>query len=206
MSEPVNAKTVWNKHKTEIIIGVIVSVLSTIVIQVIISAPAIGKTLLDTFINYIFSVASFMDVFMLVLLLFVVLIAWSVSLMFIRSLERIGDKKKSKEKKNLKNSPEEELAKLDKELEMIEKSLARTRIALFITMLFFIIYLITCILIPAVLNKSFHSDIIMIKPYTDAQSIMILESNWARMKSKSDYDIIYQAINEVKEKNNIPKR
>ena len=59
---------------------------------------------------------------------------------------------------------------------------------------------------PIFLNSSFDSDIKMIKPYTDNKTVMMLESDWTRMKSKDDYDKIYETINRIKKENDLPKK
>ena len=88
----------------------------------------------------------------------------------------------------------------------VKKKTNFARLNLFISTVLFVTHSIVFIYIPVGIHMNFNRDITIIKPYTDTQTILLLESDWARMKSKEDYDKIYQVINEVKENNNIPKR
>lgn len=46
-------------------------------------------------------------------------------------------------------------------------------------------------------------DMTMITPYTDDQTLSLLRSDWTRMESKEDYQMIYQTINEIKGENGL---
>ena len=51
-------------------------------------------------------------------------------------------------------------------------------------------------------NK-FSRDITKIAPYVEERDIKLLQSDWVRMRSKSDYDEIYEKINEIVETNEL---
>lgn len=70
----------------------------------------------------------------------------------------------------------------------------------------YVLFSVITIVIPTNLSKAFERDIKMIKPYSDEETVMLLESDWTRMKSKADYDKIYETINHIKEENNLPKQ
>jgi hypothetical protein len=73
-----------------------------------------------------------------------------------------------------------------------------------ILVVFFVTYIIE--IIPVSLLNDFNRDIKMIKPYTDNKTVLLLESDWTRMKSKDDYDKIYETIDKIKEEHNLPNK
>ena len=59
------------------------------------------------------------------------------------------------------------------------------------------------LLIPNAKWSRFMQDMTMITPYTDDQTLSLLRSDWTRMESKEDYQMIYQTINEIKGENGL---
>ncbi|HAN20404.1 MAG: hypothetical protein A2Y15_08605 [Clostridiales bacterium GWF2_36_10] len=54
-----------------------------------------------------------------------------------------------------------------------------------------------------ILKNEFDINIITITPYTESHQIDLLKSNWTKMKSKDDYNKIYEVINKIKEINDL---
>lgn len=81
----------------------------------------------------------------------------------------------------------------------------RSKLPIIMTLIL-IVYVIVTVIIPVYLLDSFNHDIKMITPYADSKTIMMLESDWTRMRSKDDYDKIYDTINRIKDENNLPKK
>ena len=54
------------------------------------------------------------------------------------------------------------------------------------------------------LSNRFKQDIVKITPYVEEQEINQLESYWACMRSKAEYDAIYEYIDKMKTENDLP--
>ena len=59
--------------------------------------------------------------------------------------------------------------------------------------------------LPISLKAKFDRQIIQITPYVEVEKIDLLKSNWVSMEEKDDYVLIVNEINQVLEKNNLPK-
>lgn len=103
-----------------------------------------------------------------------------------------------------------EIEKCDKEFlngdTTNRKKKGKTGIVPTIILFIYLIVFVIIEIIPTFILNDFNRDIIMIKPYTDNKTVMMLESDWTRMKSKDDYDKIYDTINRIKDENNLPKK
>ena len=117
--------------------------------------------------------------------------------------KRITNIKKETDKDN---KQEKIIDYLDSEVEAIEKKVNRSGKLLMITVIIYILVVVLTTIIPMNLLNSFEYNIKMIKPYTDNKTVMMLESDWTRMRSKNDYDKIYDTINQIKEANGLPKK
>ena len=65
----------------------------------------------------------------------------------------------------------------------------------------FIIFFVTT---PMELSNKFEQDIIKVTPYVEEKDIEQLKSDWVCMRSKSDYDVLYEYIDKIKTENKLP--
>lgn len=101
-----------------------------------------------------------------------------------------------------------EIKKIDEEIKLLKSQVEKKhKHKILPTILGIFIFIFTYIteIIPISLLNDFNRDIKMIKPYTDNKTVLLLESDWTRMKSKDDYDKIYETIDKIKEEHNLPK-
>lgn len=112
--------------------------------------------------------------------------------------------------KNLANyeSLKNELEKDSQELEAVKNeninSIHRIKflgIILAIIIFFYVVYITISLVIPIILLDQFNRDIQLIKPYSDSNTIMVIESDWIRMKTLDDYNNLYSVIDEIKTDN-----
>ena len=54
------------------------------------------------------------------------------------------------------------------------------------------------------LSNKFEQDIIKVTPYVEEKDIEKLKSDWVCMRSKSDYDVLYEYIDKIKTENKLP--
>lgn len=207
MSEQINAKTLWKKHKPEIVLSIIGSLIASFIFQIAGSAPDIGKSFLETILNYVFSSASMMDEQALITLFFTMTFIFVIIYTLTNTIIKISslNNKDNKIPRDTEN-PEKALQKLNKKIDILEKRIKKSGIMVIITTILLSIHLIITIIAPAIINAGFKNNITMIKPYTDSQTVMMLESDWIRMKSKDNYDKIYDIINQIKEENGLPRK
>lgn len=206
-------KECWNNYKREISIGVIVSIITTMVIKcgdwLVKAVPAAGLSIT----NYIYySAASISDA-----VLTEIVIVLIVGLLFSVAIIVLGKSHKATKKlKNVCNELEKQNANVpiaeeivvnedidDNESEIrFFKSLLkkgnRLNIFFILVIILYFSFLIIGLVKPAELSQSFERDITMIHPYVDDADIIQLESDWVRMKTKSDYEEIYEFIDNVK--------
>lgn len=102
-----------------------------------------------------------------------------------------------------------EIKKCDNDFLSGDSSAKKKRKTGIFPIIILIIYLIVFVIIeiiPTFILNDFNRDIVMIKPYTDNKTIITLESDWTRMKSKDDFDKIYDTINQIKKENGLTKK
>ena len=212
-------KDSWNNNKKEIIVGLITSAIWGIGITIVKSAPQMGKTFLGTIINVIYSCASKISLNSIINYILLMISGLLTAVAFIPLLDRYLNKKfktrenrikqeinNIKEEKNNDNKQKKIIDYLDSEKDAMDKRLIRGGKLLLITFILCLLIVVFTVIIPLDLLDSFEYNIKMIKPYTDTKTVMMLESDWTRMKSKDDYDKIYDTINKIKDENNLPKK
>lgn len=203
------------KYRSEIVVGLVTSAIWFAVEWIIKSAPKTGKTVFGTIQNLVYSCAAFTTATSIIMFIAYLAIGCFIALAISPlMIEHIHNKTKKKyDEINKKLDQIEKEANIAKKLEQLkeieEKDMPQgEKLSSRILAAFGILYCLFIILtamIPAQISKTFDRDIKMIKPYTDNQTIWMLESDWTRMKSKTDYDKIYETINHIKEENNLPK-
>lgn len=218
-----------NKHNIirDVLIGLVTSAIWFFVQWLIGSAPQTGRTLLATIQNSVYSCVAQTSLYSMLLLVISFILSFCLAFTFSAYIysvrNRIYLNKNRRIERNLKlievclNSENDlstckvDLDKTAKELKAIQKKKndSNSKIDKVLGILFAVIipiyvyFIITTILVPVSLLDRFNKDIQMIKPYTDSKTIMILESDWTRMKSKTDYDYIYIKIQEIKNMNSL---
>ena len=222
-------KALFEKYSKELLVGVIVSVLTTWIIKgfdwLKEIAPAAGNSAFNAFLGFFYSnLANMSDSSLLSLLLYVALAFYIVFLMntvlkgFSTSNERIQIGKEIKsavdsvEKGEAVNKDKKELEKktlgqIKEEAEEAIKDGRKMRkiaIASFIFVVLYLFFIVTTYIAPNLLWESYKRDVTKIKPYVEQQEIEQIESDWVCMKTKEDYDAIYKIIDDVKEKHNLP--
>lgn len=207
MTKHNNALSLWKKHKIEIIISIIASTIFTVLCQIVRKVPVIGKSVIETIINYVYSSSSVMDEQALVILFITISIFFAITYVLSSSIVRIITLNKEDEKVSLKEeNPEKEIQMLSKKIAILRRKIKKSSFKLIAMTLLLSVHLSITIITPAIINMKFKNDLTVIKPYTDNKTFMMLESDWIRMKSKDDYDKIYDTINRIKDENNLPKK
>lgn len=210
---------ILKKHSKEIAYGIIIWGICSIIEKVISNAPKTGRTIFGTIQNFIYSCASKISLNSCINLFISFLIGVLAAIAIIPLLSRHINKKYQMKEKEIKkritnikketdkdNKQEKIIDYLDSEVEAIDKKVNRSGKLLMITVIIYILFVVLTMIIPMNLLNSFEYNIKMIKPYTDNKTVMMLESDWTRMRSKNDYDKIYDTINQIKEENNLPKK
>ena len=222
-------KELYNKHKREIWVGVVVSLITTAVLKfgdwLVAIVPVIGISIFDTISNVLYTLAAtHSDNLLLRIILFG---SYSVLVGTLANSTFNGIKlykSTLRLERRTKKYTAEELEKIDKEvmseiydepeelrqdglLELIKKGkkLGRSAIILAILIIFCYFLLTFFVTTPMSLYNKFEQDIVKITPYIDETEILKLKSDWVCMRSKSDYDRIYDVIDAVIQENALPK-
>ncbi len=119
------------------------------------------------------------------------------------------DSGSAKNDDNTVDKMESEVDKLESDIDDISKasnSIMRNCILLAIATLMSFLLCYYWIIIPFASREQFELDISLIKPYTTEENVGKLQSEWVRMKTKSDYDKIYEIINEIKEREGLQQK
>lgn len=212
------------KYSKEILISVIVSLITAGIIKGIDwlkeFAPTAGNSLWSSLSRYFFtSVAKTTDTTLITLLFSLLIgatIAYTMGLVFegfrmsrksIKESERII--KEVSETSVRENKPVREDIKKEivNEAEKTIKDGKKIRKLLIAMVAFFVVYfasMITFDIIPHAMWNDYQRDLIKIAPYIDQHDLDVIKSDWICMQSKEDYDKIYERINQMKEKHNLP--
>lgn len=206
----------WNNHKRELIVGIIVSIITSILWNIITwfvrESPKMGVTLLESLRNIFYRSAAIHTESSVSEALWGLLIGFMVGIIIV-SAHYIKQKVKKAIKKIEGDNKGNEKSEDNKENTITEKEklkkIRKTNISLTFKLILIIVLLIitvSSVMIPTEIYKSFNRDMTMISPYVDNQEILLLKSKWVMMKSYDDYKEIYNIIDEIKEENNLSKR
>lgn len=209
------------KYKNEILVGVICSIIVAVIMKagtiLALFLPRAGNTLWGSFVDYIYyraaiqsSVSLLGNIFPEILaVLFASFIVFLIkTFRTISKVETVDKVLKAVEKHDSEDKNIEELQEAKKELEKLEKKEKRrpstkaTKVLAIILLLwgiYFFVWNATCVYYPVKLWHDYQIDITQISPYITEQKEKMLNSQWVSMKSKADYDVIYQVINQTKE-------
>lgn len=210
-------KLSWKFFTSDDIRVVILSIVSSVIVLVLIEpairlAQGMGKGIIKTFQNFFYYQCAnslstaFSDVVSLIFFVGIccvyIAVLWGLLKVFYIKT-KLGIIKKQSDS----NIDETELASI---LNKTEKSKTLTSkklrmIATLATILVFLlfIYIVFYIAYPVAQKNNFDLDLIKISPYVSEEKIFILRSDWTQMQEKSDYDRIYDFINETKSANKL---
>ena len=196
---------IWQKYKKEILIGLFTSLLWFFVEHIINTVPRIGRNVIETLSNYVYTNAANFSINTILTMFVSILVGWALAIAIRPIMQYREIRKLEKEVEVLKTDNNANKKKEDN-LSKEYKKEKRIDIGPLIVLIVFVFMLYMNVYKPTLLNSSFDLDIKMIKPYTDNKTVMVLESDWTRMKSKDDYNKIYDTINTIKDENNLPKK
>lgn len=216
----------YQEHKREILVGVIVSLLTTGVIKLgdwfIDFVPTVGISFFQVLSNIVFTrAANCSDNIVTESILFILAgvmggVILSIILEGIRSykkslsLEKIVRmspdeleaffKRPAKRRKSQERE-EDDLSKLIDSRKKLGKSMA----VLVCALVLLYINLTLFVSRPMQLYNTFQRDIVKIAPYIQENQIIKLKSDWVCMRTKSDYDAVYMIISSVVDNHALPK-
>lgn len=223
-----SVKELYKKYKREIWVGVVVSLITSAIIKfgdwLLDVAPTVGTTISETLSNVLYSLAAtysdrhlFKIVMMSAFSIMVASISKSVfdALKLYKTVIRIEkesakyteDEKKEKYDKALSKdnsrANEDSVAKVKRHIHE-GKKLGKGAVATVFLLILMYLYCSFSIIAPMSLSDKFSQDIVKIAPYIEECDMKKLQSDWVCMRSKADYDKIYETINGVKKTHNLP--
>lgn len=217
-------------HKHEIIIGAVGSLIGAFIMGVgnwfISTAPKIGISILETVLNVIYTLAATQTSYSLIITItyYFVLSAFLAPIIipfgkalrvFVKilktehKLKTLSDESISvlNEHTTLDLYDEPEPSKKEEEtIHILIKKQKQTIIQIIFACVSAIaccFFIILFVIAPAKLREKFDRDITIIHPYVEEQQVLQLKSDWLLMKSKSDYNSIYEYMNMIKEENDL---
>ena len=221
-------KELYRNHKREDYVGIFVSLLTTAVIKfgdwLIGIMPAVGASIIETIVNFVYSLAATQNDSFLLRLIF----SASIGILLGLSLNPIinGIKLYAKvqqfEKKSTTRSTEE-LEEIftysskkgthkkgdaeDPVTQIVQKGkkIGTAAISLIITFVILYLFVTLLVIVPVTLHDDFEQDLVKIAPYVEESEVLRLKSDWVCMRSKTEYDEIYRIINDIKEDYSLPR-
>lgn len=219
------------KHKNEIVVGVIVffltSLLSWLGHWMITAGPSKGKSILSSMRDLVFYNAAHQSVFSIILFLLLLLFIVYFTYIIITAFRAISLTQKTIDLQEIESICEslnnEEMDKASKQSKAIEAKIKLEKLkkkfkqkpdpnpknqkkSLHIYLLFIIIYLLYMIFyvfIPAILWNGFDITITQVSPYTEESEIIVLRSQWVSMKTYEDFCLINDRLLEIRQENNL---
>jgi len=221
-------KELYIKHKREIWVGVVVSLITAAIIKLgdwfITVLPTIGTSVFETLSNVLYSLAAtYTDNTILKIILlsgFSFLVGSSIKTVtdgfkIYKSALRLEKNSKKFSEDKLKEINEQAVIELGykdesnkpetiAELVQKGKKVGKSAIQLVIMTVFLYLFIIFFVTTPMELSNKFEQDIIKVTPYVEEKDIEQLKSDWVCMRSKSDYDVLYEYIDKIKTENKLP--
>lgn len=170
------------KYKSQIIVGVVTSLIATLIIQAgkmfMSAAPKVSSSIIGTVVNCFYSFTATRTTTTIICLIGTFLIG---ILAFISFVLYLGEK-------------------ITAHNDIISRIYVPISEALIIgCILAFILFLFA----STSLYETFEDDIIIISPYVEEKEILRLKSDWKLMRSKDDYIAIQKYIQDVKEEHSL---
>lgn len=221
-------KELYIKHKREIWVGVVVSLITAAIIKLgdwfITVLPTIGTSVFETLSNVLYSLAAtYTDNTILKIILlsgFSFLVGSSIKtgtdgFKLYKSALRLEKNSKKFSEDKLKEINEQAVIELGykdesnkpetiSELVQKGKKVGKRAIQLVTMTVFLYLFIIFFVTTPMELSNKFEQDIIKVTPYVEEKDIQKLKSDWVCMRSKSDYDVLYEYIDKIKTENKLP--
>ena len=219
------------EHKNEIIVGVIVffitSLLSLFLRWIVTSGPKVGNSIFAVLINAIYSsasCASALSVFGIIIitgcsvLIVFVLNLLAKSMKTLKEASALVDIKRKADalKKHGELSDEQKaevvksINKLSKLSQKNETSLEKSKKALRISVIgmiasgiIYMTLIVFYIVVPTYMKNNFDLSVTQIAPYIEEKELLELKSKWVSMKTKDDYKEILEYIDDVRQANGI---
>ena len=212
------------KYSKEILIGVIVSVITTAVIKgvewITEIAPTAGGSILRFFSNSFYTAAANMNETSLISSIFAAILGASVGSILIIISSSLDTTKRTittaegileeinnyhiQESKQQREITKEEVETEAKEIIRKAKKNRKSMIAIVIFVALYLGYIIVFNFAPHILWVDYQRDLLKIAPYVEQQELDQIKSDWVCMQSKEDYDAIQKRINEIKNNHSLP--
>lgn len=212
------------KYAKEILLGVIVSVSTTVILKgadwVAEIAPTAGNSLWRFFSNSFFSSAAKMTETSLIMFLLSALIGVSIAYVYSYLIKALSITRKAivdaadilGDIDNLKPEAQHERKEIttdevkNKAEDVIKraKKIRRTTIAVIIFFAFYFGHIFVFNCMPHGVWAAYQRDLLKIAPYIEQQELIQIKSDWACMQSKEDYDKIYEQISKIKNEHALP--
>lgn len=220
-------KNFINKYKSEVIVGIITSLITGIVIKIwdwlVWITPKFGKSIISTINNYTYALAAKQSSSTLIRVMIACLLGGLIAVSAItikRGILAVWETRKIrllyKQVKDGDTAALEKHLKEQKDVNSIEqlmnndsknsKKILGATIFLLLYTVFIYVLVDTTLMRPSLLASSFESDITMIAPYVEEMDILRLKSDWVCMGDETDYIRIYEFIDDVKEKYELPSK
>ena len=216
-------KTFLVLHKSELLIGIIVSIITSAFWAcynaIKNSAPEIGRSIISLFRGIVYTSAAKQNADSL-LSLFIAAVTGigfaAISILIVNSMRFVNNAIEVGNK-NIKNTmptkrdnqvDEDDIGKKDPNAALVLiKQAKRTKILLIcycVLLLLMAFFFVLHSFLPHSLWCTFQKDITLIAPYADNSTILTLQSDWIRMRTKDNYDQIYLTIEKIKKENTLP--
>lgn len=189
--ESMSFKQWLRQNRDNIISGIIASIIFTILPKIISMTPAFGGSIYSLLVNIIYSYSASWNSEMMSSLIFSMFFALVLSSTVIRIVFNCNNRRREKRYNN-EETISKEIAKIKKRIK-VYKSIRCLFTVIFILFIYY----------PMVLFHRFENDLIAIRPYIRDEEYYLIQSNWVQMKSKDDYDEIYERINDVIQQNGL---
>ena len=219
-------KDTLKKYTREIVVGVVVSLITTFVIKTwdwfAEVAPRVGAGIIEIIDNLTYVLAAQFTSTALLRIGFLCIFSCfvGVALSFIGGGFATYFQTRKLEQK-VKKMPGGQMEKADQALykktitpqktnyiqDYISRGKRVGRTALSTTILILILYALlnTCVLRPSYLKEKFTQDITVIAPYVGNDVVLKLNSDWILMRDRDAYEAIYEIINDVKDVNGLTR-
>ena len=217
----------WCKrHFSEIVVGVICSIIPMVLIKVfnIIKevGPTAGNSLVTFLSNYFYFSLSRMSETSILTVVFAAMLAVTLGIVlfvvwlgFSKSKAVIGEandiltalhSKDEKMSKIPERSPvtADEIEREANDLIKDSKKFRFEILICFIWVIFHILYIIIYVVAPNIIWSEYKRDMIKIAPYVDSHEMLVIESKWVCMKTKDDYVELFDFIDGIKNEHNLP--
>lgn len=204
MSDMKKISELWKKHKSEIIVGVIVTFICNIISGVknwiVNESPKIGVTFLESVLNAIYCAAATYTADTAFKSLLTMIIGLLLGVMAVITISSI-----TKENKIV-GFLSKNISKVKTADKKSSRETLRFKIGMIVSYFAYAIFLLfVCLAVatPSAIYNEFDRDLTMIAPYVENQQILELKSEWVSMKGWEDYQEIYEIIDEVKVLNDL---